>query len=1036
MSRHEKKLITHRLAFFIMVFMANMACVEDLFNQGTCDWICAADTDIDKESSEMMVQGRLVKLKVLYEEQVDRECANQTDVTNSSTSASLWLKMASDTPRKKLHGRLQFSTLTIIEGFLSGQFPFGGYKEMNVSCTFKSTSIKKSATEYSSRRLTFVTPHSTLYYVEHLANYTKSNTTFLTLLRTENITRLSVGVTGANGSLASANFASDNELTVSDGWLKVAVIIWIVFLLYSPAIFILFRPSEVTLQIVRKRRKTLRKYRPSNVQVTESTEDDSGHGSIHESGNPIEGEDSNLFIHESGTPIEGEDLDSEVSPHGGDDLLSGSRLDAREGSGAEVPSLALEESKKPTEQESEMVVALPPKYKVHEHRKIPSRIGDRDDLLQDLDNTNDHDSPALDSGFAATATYATRPTCSDKSSTSDRTSDSVVISRKDKELNVSNNSAEELNGSNINEEELTASLANRNDKKLNGSIWNDEELNASDRNDVEQVLSAHSNNSVEEVSGLNKNDGTKFHSSHIIDLSDDSRQTSEDAEQQSSVQSLHEEDETEYIPLVIVGETYPIGVGSFIGNKLFSSTNRNKLCNVVKLIFIFIVPLLFFTGLGDFFLVHLPNLHSRMAKHLPSSFLTSSVVKGAITNHPMVLFLVLFSAICYVIRLYFVCFCGSNTLKTALEPCSVHRMHPTCFTYKLLQWFFIRVSPPPKSICSFNSSRRRQHLKCAVCYWFYKTCLSYKPCGHCNKPAPPECSKYLDLPQNILHNLEKLPDIIIKYWDSFFECVSKLGEKENIVTVIFSPLAVVPLIIDIFFSSPLVCLCYGRLWMLNERYKNKFRGSKFMLPTLEFLLIFFSLVWVIFFLFSSAVPLGVAIVGIIRVLSTHTYKVLPHLGIAVIAVHYFWSCYRSFTTPYRQLAKTLASSYQKKFDEQEKMPGISLLIHYKQGEQGNRIKVIPKELFNDGCKDLNLPIRNKVASLICKLGLTLLVFLFVFPIISTDDVDPLHTTTVITFFAVAYNNINDAINGDKFEVSQEDADEVVDNYIRRKQESS
>lgn len=237
--------------------------------------------------------------------------------------------------------------------------------------------------------------------------------------------------------------------------------------------------------------------------------------------------------------------------------------------------------------------------------------------------------------------------------------------------------------------------------------------------------------------------------------------------------------------------------------------------------------------------------------------------------------------------------------------------------------------------------------------------------------------------------------------------------------------------------SPLVCLCYGRLWMLNERYKNKFRGSKFILPILEFLLIFFSLFWVTFFMFSSAVPLGVATVGLIKVLGTHTKEVLPHVVITIIAVHHFWSCYRSFTTPYRELAKSLASPYQRKFDELHKKPEVrNVLVHYKQGEQGNHIKVIPKELFNEGCKEFKLLIKNKIALLFSKLGLTLLVFLFVFPIIGSDNVDSGTTNSVITCLAVAYNKINDAINGGEFKVSQEDAENVVDNYIKRKQDSS
>lgn len=1057
----EIKLTTHGLAFFVMMFMANLTCVED---QGTCDWICTSDTDIDKESRDMMAQEKLVKLKTLYEERVDRECANQTDVTNSSTFATLWLRMAAnnDKHRKKLEGRLQFFTQTILEGIFSGQFAFGGYKETNVSCIFKSTSIKRSATNYSSRRLklTFHTPQSTLYYVEHMTSYTKSNATFLTLLRTESNTRLSVGVTGANGSLASASSASDNELTVSDGWLFVSVIIWIVFLLYSPAVCILFQPSEVNLPLARRIQEARGEIPPKLRIPVESTEDNDGfideeirEGHVPKGDilpTPVqETEDDGGFIDKEvreghGPPTENPENpyeDNELGPlqsdggnSGAVDRLVRSEITGRfpefVGSATTHPAVCFEETNKPSEEDSEMVVPLrrPYKSKVHKRRKLLGccGTGNHNDLQQDLDFTSD--SFAQDRGFAKNyrrlaGKSATRSYRSDKSSASVGTSYSAVTNRND----------EELSGSVRNDEELVAS--NSNNDELNGFDRNDEELLNDSKSDHEELNGSDRNH--EELRGSARNDGAEIvgSGSTAININEVSRQANDDAQQESSVQPFHEEEETEYICLIIVGETYPVGVGSCIGNMLFSTVNRNNVCNMVKLVFIFIVPLLFFTGLRDFFLVLLPNLHSRMAEHLPFPFLTSSVINGAISNPPPVLFLVFFSALCYFIRLSFVCFLSRNTLKTALGPCLVHRMHPTCITYKLLQCFLSELSLP-KSICNFNRICSRQHLICLVCYWFYKTLLSYKsykPCKDCKKPAPPECSKYLEMPQNISHNLEKQPDVVIKYWNSFSKCLSNFGETKSIaccLKVISFLLTVAPLTMDIIFSSPLVCLCHGRLWMLNERYKNKFKGSKFILPILEFLLIFFSLVWVIFFLLSSAVPLGVATIGLIKILATHTYIVLPHLAIAVIAVHYFWSCYRSFTTPYRDLAKILATTYRKKFDEQEKKPGINLLIRYKQGEEGNHIKVIPKELFNDGCKDLKLPIRNKVALLIWKLGLTLLVFLFVIPIISSDNVDPLHTTSVITFFAVAYNKINDAINGGKFEVSQEDADEVVDNYIR------
>lgn len=235
------------LVYFLL--LTNVPGVEDIFAQSTCNWICTPKTDIDEESKNILASGGLVKFSVLYEEQVNGKCANHTDAKNSSATASLWLKMATGgKPRKIIQGRLQLFTQAILEGIFNSQFALGAYKEINVSCVFKSTS------NYSSKRLTFHTLQSVLYFVEAVANYTQPSTAFLTLLRTEKNTRLSVGATNTSGSLSSTKFAKDNELIVTDGWLAVAIIIWIVVFLYFPAIFILFRPSEIKLKVPRKTR--------------------------------------------------------------------------------------------------------------------------------------------------------------------------------------------------------------------------------------------------------------------------------------------------------------------------------------------------------------------------------------------------------------------------------------------------------------------------------------------------------------------------------------------------------------------------------------------------------------------------------------------------------------------------------------------------------------------------------------------------------------------------------------------------------------
>ena len=1032
------------LAFFLL--LTNLPGVEGIFVQGTCDWICTAGPHIDERSRSMLTGGRLFKFTVLYEEQVQDECANQTDATNSSATASLWLKMAAGgKPRQTFQGRLHLVTQTILEEIFNGQFALGANQKINISCVFNSTSTGKSALNYSSRQLTFQNLTSVLYFVEYVANYTKPSAAFLILLRTEQNTSLSVGATSTSGSLSSARSAKDNEMSFTDGWFAVAIIIWIVIILYFPAIFILFRPSEIKLKIPQRTRE---------VQEGQRT--------------PVKGR----------TPVHHEASgESDTQPHQGDFTPSPRNIDSADSyEGSEGPKGAGGNSPSST---------MPPtktNQRTDSREKFPVQVSsDNDETFEDHGSGATPGSPAAETSRQDQDSEKTRLksiTCSHRDgATSENFS---PISNRSKSWPPSrgrvnmpkaelarNNSPVVKIKNPSNQDYVNTRSCSHGDGAISENV--SPSINRSKswppshgRVNMPKAKVAHSNSPVVETENPSNQDSgntrssrrgiSKFFSScfrgqrqkhmpktHAENTHDDtpgqephgtdtgcshsngsinsttciinieeSSPTNEEVQQpESDVQSHHEEeDEDEYALAIIIGKTYPVGFGSWIGKKLFSTTHeRNIAWNFLKLVFLFFaLPLLFFLILGDVFLVLLRKLHSRLSDHFPFAFLTPSLGYGFIDNHPVVQVLIVLSALAYFTRLCFLCFLSSSTVEASWRSCSFHRMHAIC---NLLQYFPSRL---PSIL---------------------------KPCEKCCHPAPSECEKFLDLPENILHNLEKQPDIFIKYWDSFYKVWLDVREKKSFIQIvkgIFFPLAIiVSVIVDILCTSPLVCLCHWRLWMLTERFKNKFKQSSFILPVLEFLLMVLSLVWVTIFSLLYTIPLGVALVGLIKVLGNHTNEVLPQVTITVLVVHYFWSCYRSFRTPYRYVAKFLASRYQKKYNEQENSSGVNALIHYKQGD----LKVIPKELFEDGCKEFKLSKKNNVAWLFVQLVGTLSAFPFIFPILVSDDAsDPSTTTPIVTFLAVAYVLIDKAISGEEFQISQDQADEVVNDYIARKQRDS
>ena len=967
------------LAFFLL--LTNLPGLEGIFVQSSCDWICTAGPHIDERSRSMLACGRLVKFRVLYEEQVQGECAKQTDATNSSATASLWLKMtAGGKPRKIIQGRLDLLTQTILEGIFSEQFALGANKKINISCVFNSTSTGKSALNYLSKRLTFQNLTSVLYFVEYVANYTKPSAAFLTLLRTEQNTRLSVGATTTSGSLSSAK---DNELSFTDGWLAVAIIICIVVLLYFPAIFILFRPSEIKLEIPQRTRE---------VQEGKHTAVE------HEgSGDP------------ETQPRQGDSLPFPRNFDSVDSIGTGSREGSERPEGAGFLSSRIQprETDQPTE--SQDTLSAPVQVSSDEDRESGATPGspaaERNHQDQDSENTP----LCLYRSKSITFSHRDGPTSENISPNINRSKTWPPfrygrVNMPKAEVARSNSPVVETKSS------VNTRSSSRGFPKLFSSCFGGQrqEEKISRTPNLPQPLEAstsQSNGNIDEPSAPSSPDDIR------IDIHQPREEVEEETEKPGRNRNTL---------AIIVGETYPVGFGSWIGKKLFSTTHeRNIAWNIVKLVFLFsALPLLFFLGLGDVVLVLLPKLISKLSDHFPFAFLTPSLGYGFINYHPAVQVLIVLSAPAYLTRLCFLCFLSRSTVEASWRSCCFHRMHAIC---NLLQKFTSR----------FPSI----------------------PCEKCCDPAPSECEKYLDLPENILHNLEKLPDIFIKYWDSFYEfwldvcretksfeggeSPRKKTWKEMVARIfigIFCSLAIiVSITVDILCTSPLVCLCHWRLWMLTESCKNKFKWSGFILPVLDFLLMFLSLVWVTIFSLLYTIPLGVAIVGLIKVLGNHTNEVLPQVTITVLAVHYFWTCYRSFRTPYLYVAKFLASRYQKKYDEQENTPVVNALIHYKQGD----LSIIPKELFDDGCKEFKLSFKNNVTWLFVELVCTLLAFSFIFPILVSDEGSDSSTTTpIVTFLAVAYVLIGKAISGEEFQISKVQADKVVNDYIARKQRDS
>lgn len=78
--------------------------------------------------------------------------------------------------------------------------------------------------------------------------------------------------------------------------------------------------------------------------------------------------------------------------------------------------------------------------------------------------------------------------------------------------------------------------------------------------------------------------------------------------------------------------------------------------------------------------------------------------------------------------------------------------------------------------------------------------------------------------------------------------------------------------------------------------------------------------------------------------------------------------------------------------------------------------------------------RDRLPILLLKLVLPLLLFSFAYPAIHAQDFESdVIIGVLITFLASSYSKINDFVNESKSEVSEADADKVVDDYNKKKQ---
>ena len=227
---------------------------------------------------------------------------------------------------------------------------------------------------------------------------------------------------------------------------------------------------------------------------------------------------------------------------------------------------------------------------------------------------------------------------------------------------------------------------------------------------------------LQSIASRDTDDENNHTTEHLVAIPETSGNTPEGGERIASTS-------TDEIRMILVGKN-PVALESWIGNCLFNSTKgRNSAMSldtpkdIARYILCYFSPVLVIFGLGNLSLVMLKYSSSR-----PDDFPNNSLIVSIFTWWRIVMAIVI---------IFLQCLQSYYARKWAAESSNVWR---SCFVH-----------------CNHVPIILR--LKC-FCY----------PCDEC-KNSPPDCPSQVDIPNNIVHNSDKVAEGFLKHCNFFAKLI-------------------------------------------------------------------------------------------------------------------------------------------------------------------------------------------------------------------------------------------------------------------------
>lgn len=439
-----------------------------------------------------------------------------------------------------------------------------------------------------------------------------------------------------------------------------------------------------------------------------------------------------------------------------------------------------------------------------------------------------------------------------------------------------------------------------------------------------------------------------------------------------------------------------VGLRSFVATKLL----KYRLINFA---FLLSAPVFIFL-LVDIAFVLLPGLILGIdTLSLPSASMTKSVLLF-VYEYPCLLMMLFF----YFLRILGLCFFESSANWVP------------CFSCRKHVWCFIGGNYITQFFCP------NQFTACDECK---------------NVDCPKQCEFRVFL--NIKYHVDNQLDIPKKNWkdvkdafDRMFpdccQCGHSSHSNDNSTrcwtcslktfikyVVIFIPFLVL-CVLDFGLSSPIISLCYGRVWFSTDWFEGK-RVKQFLCLFCEFIVISFSIVWAIYLSVCCSKALVVAVISLVIACVNYPEETLSTYAIITLFWLILWDQYCTFTERYAKLDLVLfnicTENHSKKL---------------KQYQKGDEHTYFPKDLVDSVHRKL-MPLSKSVRKVI----LTSLFFMGVYVLIllvSTStkkpksNILPVFLTflvVIIVKFLQCYSNGREK----KKELTYADLKEVVKRHV-------